>query len=331
MKHRKIFISLSVFLGLALIFSLLTYRYTVKHSAPSNEFTQFRYDLPVNLSFAGERIPVSDFSSRALFDSTLHSFTYSETHSKDLHARAKQWFPIIEPILKRNKLPSDLKYVALVESGFTIKTSSKGAEGYWQFMAATAGNYGLTVNEEIDERFDMERATLAACKFFNEAYGDLKSWTLSAAAYNMGLPGLQRRMEKQKATSYYDMLLNRETAGYVYRILALKTVIENPEKYGYHLNRKNFYPRLNLLALKVDTPVTDLSRFAEKYKTSLETLRILNPWIKGSSLSEKRSYIIRVPKDSAVNNSYLASVMGFITESGSDSTSAPNDSSSLRK
>lgn len=321
MKHRKHLLSLGVFLGVAFIFSLISYNYRSGGLRNKKELTKFRYDLPANLSFAGEEIPVSDFESRSLFDSTLHTFTYSQTHSKDLHARAHQWFPVIEPILRKYKVPSDLKYIALVESGFSINTSSKGAQGYWQFMAATAGTYGLTINEEIDERYDIEKSTIAACRFFLDAYKDLKSWTLSAAAYNMGLPGLQKRMLKQGADSYYEMMLNRETAGYMYRVLALKTVIEHPEKYGYELNRKNYYPRLNLLAVKVDSSISDLSRFASSYRTSADVIRILNPWIKGNSLTnnEMKRYVIKLPKDSTMNNSYLASIMGFTVTAAKDS------------
>jgi membrane-bound lytic murein transglycosylase D len=328
MKNRKNFISLLLVIGLAAITSLISYRYKVTHATTSNNFTKFRYDLPANLNFCGERIPVSDFDSRSLFDSTLHAYTYGVSHSKELLARAKQWFPVIEPILRKNNLPSDLKYVALVESGFNINTSSKGAEGYWQFMAATAGNYGLTINEEIDERYDMEKSTLAACRFFLQSYKELKSWTLSAAAYNMGLPALQKRMQKQNASSYYDMLLNRETAGYMYRILALKTVVENPEKYGYKLSRKNYYPRLNVLALKIDSSVSDLSQLAQRYRTTVETIRIMNPWIKGNALTnvEKHVYWLHIPKDTTLNNSYLAAIMGFTKQGDPDSTKTTIDS-----
>lgn len=315
MKHRKHLISFTAFLAVALIFSLISYNVRQSRLKAKKEVIRFMYDLPADLSFAGEEIPVSDFASRSLFDSTLHKFTYSQTHSKDLHARAKQWFPVIEPILRKYKVPNDLKYIALVESGFSINTSVKGAQGYWQFMQATASQYGLQVDEQVDERYDIEKSTAAACRFFLDAYKELKSWTLSAAAYNMGLPALQRKMNAQGSSSYYDMMLNRETAGYMYRVLALKTVIENPEKYGYNLNRKNYYPRLNLLAVKVDSSITDLSRFASTYNTTAEVIRIVNPWIKANKISnpEGKKYILRLPKDSLLDIGYLAAVMGFNT------------------
>lgn len=336
MKHRKIFISLAVVLGIAAIISLVSYNFRSVANSQKADLTKFRYDLPADLNFAGEEIPVADFDTRMMFDSILHSYTYNVAHSTELHARAKQWFPVIEPILKRYKIPSDFKYVALIESGFIIGTSPKGAEGYWQFMEPTAASLGLVVNGEIDERYDIEKSTIAACRFLNQGYKELKSWTLTAAGYNMGVPGLQRRMKAQKTESYYDMLLNKETASYVFRVLAAKTVIESPEKYGYKLSRKNYYPRLNLRSLKIDSTITNLGAFAAANGTSAEILKILNPWLVGNSLSnpDKRKYSIQLPKDSVVNINYLASVMGFqlaVTSDSTNQTGKPDSSSALSK
>lgn len=313
MSRKKLIFALAMVFSLAAVVSLTTYLFREGKKKSTTELTKFRYDLPHNLNFAGEEIPAEDLDSRALFDSTLHAFSYTVSHSTELHGRAKQWFPFIEAILKKNNVPSDFKYVALIESGFTLDISPKGAQGYWQFMEPTAATYGLTVNEEIDERYHLEKSTYAACRFFKDAYKDLKSWTLTAAAFNMGLPGLQRQMEKQKATSYYDMMLNKETASYVYRVLALKTVIESPEKYGFKLSRRNYYPRPNVHTVKVDSTIRDLDQFALKFKTSSEVIRLLNPWIKRNTLTNdgQRTFVIQLPKDTAVNNNYLASIMGF--------------------
>ena len=191
-------------------------------------------EIPQKLEFAGESVPLENFDARESLDRELLVNTYFHSQTILLIKKAGRYFPVIEPILNDNNIPDDFKYLAVAESGLANVVSPKKAVGFWQLMEETARDYGLEVSKEVDERYHLAKATEAACKFFKESYTKYKSWTLTAASFNAGRRGIDRQIAKQKQNYYYDLLLYEETARYIYRILALKLVMSNPEQYGFH-------------------------------------------------------------------------------------------------
>jgi membrane-bound lytic murein transglycosylase D len=191
--------------------------------------------LPVSsMSFANEDIPLNDPYFLKMVRKELTSNSFENTQTSSLHENAEKWFPVIETILRSYSIPEDFKYLPLVESGLKKGTSSnKGASGYWQFMPGTARHYGLRVDSKVDERQDMQKSTIAACKYMRSLFKEFKSWTLVAAAYNTGEDKLHAQINRQNERNYFSMRLNKETASYVYKLISMKEIIENPAKYGY--------------------------------------------------------------------------------------------------
>lgn len=189
------------------------------------------------LSFASETLPLGDKKVERKMKKTLNAHNFQNTQTYILQRRAKEWFPIIEPILKKYKIPNDFKYVALVESGYKSGVSSAGAAGVWQFMPGTARSFGLKVGHGVDERYDLRKSTIAACKYLKEMHGTLKSWTLVAAAYNVGDNRIKKRINSQNQDNYFKLKLNKETGIYVYKLISAKQIIEHPLLYGYE-NKK---------------------------------------------------------------------------------------------
>jgi membrane-bound lytic murein transglycosylase D len=262
-------------------------------------YKTFSIRIPKNLNFAGEKVPVTDFSVREAMERELVINTYWQSQSLLLHKRANRWFTIIEPILKKNNVPEDFKYVALIESQLTNVVSPQGATGFWQIIESTAAGYGMEVNEEVDERYHVAKSTEAACKYFKEAYKIFNNWTLVAASYNMGMGGVQNQLAKQKVNTYYDLLLNDETARYVYRILAMKEVISRPKVYGYMLRKKDLYPLIPTKTLVVDSTIHNLADFAIQQHVTYKILKLFNPWLRTNILSnnDKKKYLIEIPKN----------------------------------
>ena len=189
--------------------------------------------------FASEVIPVERLKVSRRMKRYLKASSYEHIQTDRLHHMAARWFPIMEPILKRYGIPEDFKYLPLVESGLKGGTSARGASGYWQFMPGTARSYGLVVNDDQDERHNIKRSTVAACRYLNDLYKEFNNWTLVAAAYNSGENSLRRQMTVQGHKSYFKLKLNKETASYVYKLVSMKEVIENPIKYGFASRNKN--------------------------------------------------------------------------------------------
>lgn len=185
------------------------------------------------LEFADETLPLGDARINGKMKKILASYAYRNLQTNRLHRKAAEWFPIIEPILAAYGIPNDFKYMPLVESGLQGGTSPKGASGYWQFMPSTARTYGLKVNSKVDERKSLKKSTIAACKYIKELYGIFDSWTLVAAAYNVGDVHMKRQINKQNQDNYFKMKLNRETGGYVYKLISMKEIMENPARNGY--------------------------------------------------------------------------------------------------
>lgn len=255
-------------------------------------------NLPQEITLAGEAVPIKKFNVREALDKELTINTYWQSQTLMLFKIANRWFPVIEPILKRNQVPDDFKYIVLAESGLTNIVSPAGAAGYWQLMESTAKAYGLEINSEVDERYNLEKSTEVACKYFNEAYRKLNNWTLVAASYNMGIAGIQRQLDKQKVNSYYDLLLNEETARYVYRVLAIKELFTHPKDYGYALRKKDFYPPILTDKIIADTTIMDLASFALSKGINYKILKYFNPWLRKNKLSNsmRKIYLINIPK-----------------------------------
>lgn len=253
--------------------------------------------VPKELTFAGEPVPVSIFDVKERLDRELLVNTYWHSNSLQFFKLAHRWFPLIENILAEEGIPDDFKYLALVESGLRDVISGKNAAGFWQFLKGTGKEYGLEINNNVDERYNIEKSTRAACKYLNKAYRDLGDWTLTAASYNMGRPRLKKLMQEQNVTSYYDLYLNDETSRYVFRIIAVKEIFAEPEKYGFHLNKEDLYKPIPYTTITINHNINDLSTFATELCTNYKTLKLLNPWLRQKNLQNpsRKTYNIKVP------------------------------------
>ena len=237
-----------------------------------------------DLFFADEKVPLEMFNIRERYERELLSNTYFHSNTMVLIKRSKRWFPVIEPILKQYGIPDDFKYLCVIESYLTNAVSPAGAAGFWQFMKATAEDYGLKVNKDIDMRYNVELETEAACKYFLKAYEKFGNWTLTAAAYNAGTTRVTKFMKEQGVDSYYDLLMAEETERYVFRILAIKTIFEDPEKYGIYVSPKLSYEPYRYDIVKVDQSVKSWAEFAKEHGITYKLLKIFNPWLRSNSL-----------------------------------------------
>jgi membrane-bound lytic murein transglycosylase D len=254
--------------------------------------------LPDSLIFAGEHVPLNQYDVREALDKELMVNLYWQSNLLLYVKRAYRYFPIIEPILKENGLPDDFKYLALIESGLTNVVSPSNAAGFWQFLKTTGATYGLEITSEVDERYNLEKATKAACVYLKNSYTSQGSWTAAAAAYNMGDGGYKRSASSQKTSSYWDLYLNAETARYVYRILAVKIIFENPDIYRIKLRYKDLYQPIPVNKIKIDTTICNLVDFALQQGIDYKTLKDFNPWLRNSALTNKsrKTYEISIPK-----------------------------------
>lgn len=236
--------------------------------------------------FAGEDVPLNDPEVFERMDRELSSNVYWQGNTLPILKLSEKYFPIIEPILKENGIPDDFKYLAVAESGLRHVSSPAGASGLWQIMKSTGQQYGLIINDEIDERYHVEKSTRAACKYLNDAYLKYGNWTLVAASYNMGMAGLQNKINQQLEDNYYNLWLNQETSRYVFRIIALKEILQNPKAYGfiYHFG-VDAYPPLTSEEKFVPLPIHDLALWAKENGTNYKTIRYLNPWIKDNKIT----------------------------------------------
>lgn len=263
-------------------------------------------NIPVNLQFAGERVPQNDYEIKESLEKEFFANKTWKHSSLALFIKAQKWFPLIEPILKKEGVPDDFKYVAIIESHLSNAISPMGAAGFWQLMPITAQHYGLIVNSEVDERLDVEKATYVACKHFKDAHNYFHNWTLSAAAYNVGIGGIQNALKKQNTNNYYDLLLNNETGSFIYRILAFKTLLSNPEHFGVKnkIKKSGGFPAFKIV--KVDSSITNLQTFAKHIGTNVVTLKIFNPWLIGEQLNnpDKKTFQFKIPKNKDIDLSF---------------------------
>jgi hypothetical protein len=270
-----------------------------------NERRIYTPPIPDSLNFCGEKVPLIDFDVRERIEREFLVNTYWHSATLLYLKRANRWFPVIEKILEENNIPDDFKYMAVAESGLINSVSPVGATGFWQLMEATAKKYGLEVSDQIDERYDVEKSTLAACKYLKEAKNKLGNWTLAGASYNFGITGIENQIQKQQTRNYYNLYLNEETYRFIARIVALKEIFKNPKNYGFYLTDDELYPKLNYDEVKVNYSINDLVSFAKKNGINYKLLKLYNPWLRNSSLQNKnkKTYFIKIPKgDSAIIN-----------------------------
>ncbi|MBL7839124.1 MAG: transglycosylase SLT domain-containing protein [Cyclobacteriaceae bacterium] len=255
------------------------------------------FDLPTSASFSGEAVPMELPDVRERLDKELHINTYWHNNTIFLMKRAHRWFPQIEAILKKNNIPDDFKYLPLIESGLMNDISPKDAVGFWQIVKSAGKENGLEITDQVDERYDPVKATEAACRYLNKAYKKFGNWTSVAASYNRGMGGIERAIENQNVSSYYDLYLNDETARYVFRIIACKEIIEHPVKYGFNVKESHLYNPEPLRYVTVNETIPDLIAFAQKNGTNYKLLKRHNPWLRDEKLVVKKgkSYRIALP------------------------------------
>lgn len=296
-------LSIAGLVSIAALVVILFIRATDEKEGEQDKENHGRYvvtsvPIPETLDFAGERTPLENFDVLEALDRELLINTYWQSHTLLLIKRAHRHFPVIEKILEKHGVPEDFKYLPVAESDLMNLTSPARAVGYWQFLKATAQEYGLEVNSEVDERYHLEKSTEAACKFLLRSYELYGNWTMAAASYNVGRTGLNRQIERQDNRYYYDILLNEETGRYVYRLLALKLIMSEPEKYGFIFESDELYQNIPVYHVNVDTSVEDFAAFASDYAINYKVLKIFNPWLREKTLSNPshKTYQISIPR-----------------------------------
>lgn len=317
------------FLGLGLtclsfyLFTFSTYEEKEKESFQrlfNENYKVYALNLPGKIRFADENVPLHLIDVREKLDRELLVNTYWQSNGLLLIKRAHRWFPVIEPILEKNGIPEDFKYLALIESGLTQIVSPAGATGFWQIMKTTARERGLRVTKEVDERYHIEKATQVACDYLNDSKDRFGSWTLAAASYNMGQNGLTRQLERQNINNYYDLLLNEETSRYVFRIVALKHIMNNPESFGFNYRNTDLYPNIPTTNLVLDSSVSDFAAYANEIGINYKVLKYFNPWLRQSYLTNTRkdTFLIKVPQTDYLDKLMLQTInSGAIQEDSS--------------
>jgi len=254
-------------------------------------------ELPETMEFCGEEVPLHLFYVRERLERELLINTYRHSTTLLQLKRTTRWFPVMEPIMEQYGLPEDFKYLAMIESELTNAVSPSKAVGFWQFLEGTGKEYNLEINREVDMRYNVEKETVAACKYLKDSYRKFGSWISAAAAFNCGNGRISRTMDDQRVDSYFDMLLPEETQRYVYRILALKLITENPEKYGFQIGDNGWYRPYEYKTVTVTESIHNLMDFAFEQGTNYKMLKYFNPWLRSNSLtvSAGKSYDIKIP------------------------------------
>mgnify|MGYP006086749803 FL=1 len=263
----------------------------------ADSYTIKALKIPDELTFAGEKVPTELYDIKERMDRELLVNTYWQSNGLLLIKRAHKYFPIIEPMLKKYGIPDDFKYLAVAESGLENNSSSAGAAGFWHFLKSSAKEYGLEVNQNVDERYNLEKATKVAADYLKKSKKRFGTWTLAAAAYNAGNARIARNLKKQQVTDYYDLLLNSETSRYVLRIVALKEVLSYPKKYGFEFEKEDLYTSPATRTVKVDTVITNIASFAKGFNTNYKELKLHNAWLRENKLNNKsrKLYKITIP------------------------------------
>ncbi len=299
LKKNKFFILLTI---LSLFISATYFKDNLKSAFKSygndNLYRVYALKTPENISFCGEEVPLELLDVRERLDRELLVNTYWQSNMLLLIKRSYRFFPLIEKILKEEDVPQDFKYLAVIESGLENVRSPKGAKGIWQIMSGTAREYGLEVNKNVDERYNLELSTRAACKYLKKAKDKFGSWTLAAAAYNRGITGISRNLSRQKVENYYDLLLGRETSRYIFRILAVKEIMENANNYGFIFQENDLYKPYEIRKIELDTAISNITDFSKEMGINYKTMKLHNPWLLENHLNNKsrKKYIFKIPK-----------------------------------
>jgi membrane-bound lytic murein transglycosylase D len=287
MKMKKI----AVLLGVILVSGVFVFSTT----SPKKESIHVLY--PKQMNFAGEAVPyyINDVQER--LDREMITNLNYHTNTTLVLKRANKVFPVIEPILKQYGVPDDFKYLAVIESSLVNAVSPAGARGVWQFMPETAKEKGMEVTDQVDERYHLEKSTIAACKYLLEAKNKFGNWTLAAASYNGGMAGISKRLQEQEVADFYDLLLTEETSRYVFRILALKEIMQNPAKYGFDMPKEVLYQSIPVKKIEVDSTINNLATFAKSQGINYKVLKIHNPWLRDKKLINKtgKKYELEIP------------------------------------
>lgn len=274
--------------------------FVMAKTAPKNDDAQYRElikenyqnfaaPLPDKVTFCGQEVPIDNIFVREALDMELNLIMYNHSKTFLILKKAERYFPEIEAILKNQNIPEDIKYLAVAESGLANLVSPAKAEGFWQFVLPTAKEYGLDEFEGWDERYDLEKSTIAACQYLRNKKNVFNDWALACASYNSGETGVKNRMREQGCDNYWELYTNTETSRYVYRIIAYKLIMENPQQYGYYFRKKDTYQPIPVKELVIDSSVSDLYAFAKQMDVPYKVLRNLNPVIRGSKIVNKNN------------------------------------------
>ena len=300
-------ISLYILLFISFFF-LLNFYVQVEESNgdPVEKFPQ-NYQIatppvPESAQIFGEEVPLKDIDVRERLEREIIVNTYWHSYTILVLKRAKRWFPIIEPILAKNNIPDDFKYISVIESNLDNVVSPAGATGFWQFVKGTAPKYNLEIRSGVDERYNLEKSTQAACEYIQEAYDEFGSWATAAASYNMGINGVSKQIERQKTKNYFNFTLNDETSRYIFRAIAIKTILTNPSEYGFSIDELEKYKPYKTYEVEVDSDINDLATWAKDKGINYKWLKILNPWLRDTDLSvpKGKSYKIKLPEPGSI-------------------------------
>lgn len=282
-----------------------------------------------DITFAGEKVPLEMFNIRERYERELLSNCYFHSNTMLLVKRSKRWFPVIEPILAKYQVPDDFKYLCAIESMLTNAVSPSGAVGFWQFLESTGKDFGLEINKDVDMRYNVELETEAACKYFLQAYKKFNNWTLVAASFNAGTRRVEKFMKEQKVSSYYDMLMAEETERYIFRILAIKTILEDPEHFGIFVSKNLEYQPFKYKTLVIMESVDDWADFAKEQGITYKLLKVFNPWLRSNKLKIKddETYEIKIPlKPFNITTAYSQEALGEVDYAELEGDSLKKDS-----
>jgi hypothetical protein len=308
-RERKRVITASVLMASAIIIFLIAMGFKGFSSTPDIKsqadtvIINKPFKLPAEITFADEKMPLDNFDTRESLERELLTSAYRHSSTILIIKRANRYLPVIEKILEENDIPDDFKYLVAAESEYSNMVSPAGATGFWQIMQETGKEEGLEINNEVDERYNIEKSTLFACDYFRKSFEKYGNWTLAAASYDGGRSAIDEQISIQHQNNYYDLLLTDETARYVFRAVAYKLIITNPENYGFRISKDDLYPELKYYEVKVDTAIKDFSAFAGHFGTNYKLLKFLNPWLRKPFLTAKQNkvYIIKIPGDGMRN------------------------------
>jgi membrane-bound lytic murein transglycosylase D len=299
MKHKIIYFILGS-ITMVVLFVSLSFTFGENQNVLNlfpQEYKIVTPHVPDQLEIFGERVPLENIEVYERVEREFVVNTYWHSATVLLLKKASRWFPVIEPILKKNGIPDDFKYMAMIESNLSNVVSPAGAVGFWQFMKAAGKKYGLEINGLVDERYHVEKATEAACKYLKDSYDKYYSWTMAAGSYNMGTNGIDKQLDRQKTNNYYNLVINPETSRFVSRIIAMKEIHKNPKLYGFNIEEDEFYKPHETYTITIDDKVDHFAVWAFKNGINYKTLKYFNPWLRDNYLTNKskKKYEIKMP------------------------------------